>query len=330
MKFTASLALTLLLAACPGPQHTQREWQAAIELDDGAILSFWGDSAADVFAVGGTMLDNGGGAIVLRHQQSAWQRVDTGPTPLPTLWWVQGFGPSDVWAVGELGTIVHYDGVGWTVEQTGPAYTLWGVWGPSTDQLWAVGGTLNSAEPGVVLAYDGNGWTEVLGVGLPGELLFKVWGTGADNVYVVGTEGSILHWDGQNWARSDAGTTDRLLTVRGRGPDDIYAVGGLVRSSMVHHDAAGWSAVSVDLGAALMGVWTAPDQPVLVSGFTGLVAVEENGSWENQTVPVYDDLHAAWGDTSGNFLVGGGNLLSIGTRRGVIVSSGPDFGGNLQ
>ena len=103
-------------------------WQSTADLTDGAILSFWGDSADDVFAVGGSMLEGGGDGIILRHQGDAWTRMTV---DAPTLWWVHRFSATDVWAVGELGTVLHYDGNDWTTVQTGMDYTLWGTWGAS-------------------------------------------------------------------------------------------------------------------------------------------------------------------------------------------------------
>jgi hypothetical protein len=322
VKIHIALASLLVLTACPGdddPDPPDFEWSTAADLDDGAILSFWGNSADDVFAVGGSMLEGGGSSIVLRHQPGAWERMTV---TAPTLWWVHGFSSTDVWAVGELGTIMHFDGNDWTTEQTGDDYTLWGVWGPSPSEMWAVGGTLGGGVPSTLLHYDGSTWSEVPDIGLDGELLFKVWGPSANDVYIVGNRGALLHYDGNDWTRLDSGTDLQLLTLRGRAADDIYAVGGISSALMLHYDGTDWVETDTTIAAALMGVWTAPGAPVAISGFGGAVAISDAAGFHRQETPTYDDLHAVWGDGNGNFLAGGGNLLTIGARKGVVIAAG--------
>ncbi len=145
---TSLFAAVVALVGCSdGAPDPQLEWVQAVDMTDGAILSFWGDRADGVFAAGGSMLAGGGDGIVLRHDGEAWSRE---PITAPTLWWVHGFGLDDVWAVGELGTILHFDGADWTTVETGGDYTLWGVWGASPQELWAVGGTIGSESQSII------------------------------------------------------------------------------------------------------------------------------------------------------------------------------------
>src|SRR5215813_1568126 len=53
---------------------------------------------------------------------------------------VRGSGASDVWAVGEAGTILHWDGSAWTSVSIGTTSWLYGVWGSGASDVWAVGG----------------------------------------------------------------------------------------------------------------------------------------------------------------------------------------------
>ncbi|MDF2692676.1 MAG: Type fimbrial biosis protein PilY1, partial [Labilithrix sp.] len=56
---------------------------------------------------------------------------------------VWGSGPNDVWAVGELATIVHWDGQSWTLATSalplGTKPDLNGIWGSGPEDVWAVG-----------------------------------------------------------------------------------------------------------------------------------------------------------------------------------------------
>src|SRR5260370_592420 len=55
---------------------------------------------------------------------------------------VWGSGPSDVWAVGGIGTIstiLHWDGSAWTSIPSGTTDRFLGVWGSGASDVWAVG-----------------------------------------------------------------------------------------------------------------------------------------------------------------------------------------------
>ena len=54
-----------------------------------------------------------------------------------------------------------------------------------------------------------------------------VWGSGPNDVYVVGNSGTVLHSvDGIAWTPLTSGTSVALNAVWGSGPTDVYIVGG--------------------------------------------------------------------------------------------------------
>lgn len=62
------------------------------------------------------------------------------PSTLNAMW---GTGASDLWVVGELGTLLHYDGLQWVTvtPAAGPTQrALFAIHGASHDRVWAVGG----------------------------------------------------------------------------------------------------------------------------------------------------------------------------------------------
>ncbi|MBW1786259.1 MAG: hypothetical protein JRK53_06510, partial [Deltaproteobacteria bacterium] len=52
---------------------------------------------------------------------------------------IWGASSSNVFAVGELGTILHYNGSKWSVMSSGTTVTLKSVWGSSGTDVFAVG-----------------------------------------------------------------------------------------------------------------------------------------------------------------------------------------------
>src|SRR5215471_10300124 len=84
--------------------------------------------------------------------------------PLPDPFWqvqqdgrnyygVWGSSGRDVFAVGDNGTIRHYDGNTWSLQTSGTNSTLEGVWGSSSSDVFAVGWS------STVLHYNGSAWT---------------------------------------------------------------------------------------------------------------------------------------------------------------------------
>jgi hypothetical protein len=58
------------------------------------------------------------------------------------------------------------------------------------------------------------------------ESLYGVWGASSSNVFAVGSQGTILHYDGSTWSTMASGTTSWELTaVWGASASDVYSVG---------------------------------------------------------------------------------------------------------
>ena len=98
---------------------------------------------------------------------------------------VWGTSATDVFAVGGIGTILHYDGVAWSQMVAPNATTLGGVGGASGDDVYAVGAS------GMILVYDGARWEQVRGTGAYLDLS-RVYVNELDQVWIVGVGGAIL------------------------------------------------------------------------------------------------------------------------------------------
>jgi hypothetical protein len=78
--------------------------------------------------------------------------------------------------------------------------------------------------------------------------IMDVWGESADNIFAVGFNGSILHYDGTAWSSMESGTKANLEGVWGyirRNSEggitrtDIFAVGG--QGSVLRYDGTSWN-----------------------------------------------------------------------------------------
>lgn len=150
-----------------------------------AVRAFWGASGGTLRAVGMK-----GQAFRLDDADAGHWAYENPQTnaDLEAMW---GSSATDVWAVGQNGTLRHATGAAgaWTVVASPTGEDLHGVWGSGPSDVWAVG------DAGTVLHFDGKAWTRAT-IGLrPGDVptrLLGVWGSGPDDVWVVG-EGIVLH-----------------------------------------------------------------------------------------------------------------------------------------
>jgi hypothetical protein len=66
-----------------------------------------------------------------------WSALNSGTASM--LYGVWGSSPSDVFAVGNVGTILHYNGSAWSAMSSGTTRELVGVWGNSATDVFAGG-----------------------------------------------------------------------------------------------------------------------------------------------------------------------------------------------
>jgi hypothetical protein len=310
--------------ACGGDASAPAVWTVDFEHAGAALLSVWVDDEG-AYAVG---VDDGTGPIVLQRQSDgAWHPTDTGMSG--DLWWVTADGPDGLLVCGADGLVLGYDRRDGTFEAVASptAHTLYGVWAASSGKAWAVGGDVwATGERGVVLVRGPGGAWEVDAT-FPADVLaesvmFKVWGTGDDDVWVVGEGGSVLRFDGSAWDAVAAPTEDRLVTIHGAPAVGPYAVGGLANGTLLELDGPAMEDRTPEHVAALMGVFVVDETWAIAVGIRGLIVERREGEWIELTeTPTGADLHAvaAW---RGEAFAVGGALLSPNLDRGTILRFG--------
>lgn len=119
-------------------------------------------------------------------------------SPLPAdinLYGLWGSGPSDLFAVGDGGQILHYDGSAFSIVNSPTVNNLRAVWGSGPKDVFAVGAG------GTVLHFDGSSWSIMQLPGAPLNALSCLAGTGPNDVYAAGSGGAVFHYDGSTWSK---------------------------------------------------------------------------------------------------------------------------------
>jgi photosystem II stability/assembly factor-like uncharacterized protein len=309
----SSLLLLLAMTGC------DTRWSVPLPDLDRVPLSIYAPSRDDVFTVGGA-LGSGGDALFLRLQNGTPAQIPTNTKS--TLWWLHGFSTSDIFAVGEQGTIMRFDGSALTAEASGTTKTLYGVWGASPADVWAVGGL--PGRDNVLLRRQGGAWT-VQPSPTPAGAYFKIWGTAADDIFICGEGGVILHFDGATWTKQETNLPQSvtLFTVHGRSRTDAVAVGGFGKAVALRYDGTRWSSLPdaiVQTSSGLAGAAMSPDGEVLLVGSAGTKLRGQPGALVEETAELpREDLHAAALIEGTAFAAGGNYLAPPGAaRRGVL------------
>jgi photosystem II stability/assembly factor-like uncharacterized protein len=137
------------------------------------------------------------------------------------LYGVWGSSPSDVFAVGNNGVILHYDGnvsKVWEEMDSGVTAYLKDVWGTGPSNVYASGAY------GLLLHYDGSTWERVWLDTY--QWVYAIGGTGEDDIYVTAYE-DVFHYDGVSWRQLvQSATYYTLYGIACAADGSVFAAGG--------------------------------------------------------------------------------------------------------
>jgi hypothetical protein len=258
--------------------------------------------------------------------------ADLGASPpdTDTIQGIWGSSSSNVFIVGDSGTILRYDGTDWTTQSSGITRSFKGVWGSGAnyaggDRVYAVGERRN------VRMYNGSTWTSIdSSTSSTSATLYGVWGTGASDVFVVGSSGTIRRWGGSSWTAMTSGTTQELRGIWGSGGnwaggDRVYAVGlrGSSAATIRRYDGTNWASVTTGAPRVdLYGVWGTAWNNVFAVGASGTILRYNGTTWATMGVPsgFTSTLYGVWG--SGANYAGGDRVYAAGADGRVLQYNG--------
>lgn len=171
----------------------------------GLLRSVWydGERAMIVGADGVSLALEGG-----------WRGVSTGTQEFLRHIW----GPEwiDLWAAGDHGTLLRFDGTRWRRQPVPATTTLRGVWGRSSRDVWVVG------DSGTLLHWDGREWERPTS---PTSEDLRAVREIAGHLYLIGSGGHLWRRDGTTWVALSTGIPALLLAIDGT--DEVIVVGEL-------------------------------------------------------------------------------------------------------
>lgn len=202
------------------------------------------------------------------------------------LWDIWGRHLNRLWAVGDSGTILYWDGTIWSAMSSGTTADLRGIWGFGTDKYVVGGG-------GAVLFYNGSAWVNMSsGVS---ENLQGVWGNSSSDIFAVGLNGTIIHYNGSAWSNVSSGTPADLHGIWGNSSTDAFAVG--FNGTITHYNGVVWSNMSSGTANELRGIWGINSSFIFTVGESGTILHYNGSAWNQMNSGTANDLAGVWSNT---------------------------------
>tara|TARA_A100001037_G_scaffold287657_1_gene297382 strand:- start:21770 stop:22762 length:993 start_codon:yes stop_codon:yes gene_type:complete len=311
------------LASCSNNDNESGKWEIVHEQLPAALTAIWGINSQDIWAVGGNTVDNKG-SLILHFDGEKWERLYSNSDS--DLWWIFGFAEGPIFFGGSKGLILKYfEGQFETMETPGDA-TVYGIWGTSENDLWAVGG--NIINGAFAWRYNGEKWenAERFPAGLSRtQSLFKVWGENPEKVWLIGTNGKTIFFNGKDFIGQATKTQYPLFTIHGNNVSNPVIVGGLVKGVILENINGEWVDKSPKNTPHLMGIFSRNNQSYAVGINTSILRQINNEQWgEIQTgIKSEKGLHSIWIDEKGGVWTVGGNVLAPPLTEGIMLYRSP-------
>jgi hypothetical protein len=202
-----------------------------------------------------------------------------------------------------------------------------------------------------VQTWNGANWVPVDPMLIPGSSneLLSVHGTGINDVWAVGLDGLILHWNGSAWSAATPVGGVGLSAVWSRTANDAWIGGNTnilhwngttwsfapvkdnldtstvnaiwgssasdvwafsANSKMMHWDGSLWTVLTNTI-QRMTGMWGFAANDIWAVGDHGYIQHYDGTVWTAVTSPATENLHAVWGSASNDVWAGGdkGTLL---------------------
>lgn len=295
--------------------HFDGSWKQLVNPPNSTFTSLWAFGPSDVYVVG-VVASSPSDGVAFHWDGRAWTQIVAAPgTWIAAVW---GSASNDVWFSGQAGSLWHYNGATATKLQAGPTFnTLSDMRGRAANDIYAIGLT-------GFLHYDGTSWSTItapvtvgrIAAVLPNRVVMTTvtgvawydtsgtptwttttlsaapraaWGNRADNLFAVGYNGQIEHWDGTSWRVRMQPFNDAIFAIDGDASGrEVWAA---TQSWFLHYSGAEWQAQAPSGFATTNAITALQSGEVIVAGNTAsdqlILARGTPGNWtiQNASAP---------------------------------------------
>lgn len=260
-----------------------------------------------VWGTGGTIYAVGASGSLLKFDGSMWSASTVAGAMNEILTGITGTAANNLFVSSLSGAIRRFDGTNWTTVSPFGNFGIYSMWASGSDVL-AVGDVLYTdtatkdptKRQGIVKKWNGTMFADVPGT-LPVSL-YSVWGTAANDLFMVGASGSILRFNGTGFTSSSpvdnlTGVSGPLNAISGSAADNLVTVGDW--GATLRWNGSQWSSVTNSIYLRFRGLsgpvdnlWSVAFDATPATG--GPRIFQWNGSaWSNAGINLPGGLTAA-------------------------------------
>jgi hypothetical protein len=250
------------------------------------LFATWAFGPSDVWIAGD-------GGEVRHFSGTAWEDASIGLKGIYGLW---GASSNDVWEVGADCEVRRWNGAMWTLT-TLPncgGSDINAIAGVAANDIWLAG------IAGQVYQYNG---TFTIRPQQNNVDFLGVWVVGSE-AYVCGTAGNLKHWNGSTMLDEKISTMATLTSVWGSSANDVWTVasnGAIYHKA----NGGSWTPVPSPTAQALYAIWGRAANDIWAVGAGGVAIHYDGLSWQKVTMPTTQTLRAIAGVPGGGMRIVG-------------------------
>jgi hypothetical protein len=284
-------------------KYNGTSWSPAFNTGESYYTCVWGSDATDVWCGSTT------------NSISHWDGTSWTSYMLPSYNYFQdmwGIASNDIYAVGQsgntgLGTVWHYDGLGWT-DVTPPGITnsvFYSVWGTASNDVYVAGdGT-------TIRRRNGSSWVTMNMSGLPvSNQIAAIRGRSASDIYVAFRD-AVYHYNGSSWTNTNIMSSLEIypyIQDMWIGLTKLFVVGE--SGTFASYNGAVWQNENGGPANTLRDVWTGGPQEAVAVGSNGLILEYDGTDVTDASLPgVTNYLSGIAGSHDNLYVVGNGGKV---------------------
>ncbi len=272
--------------------HYDGESWTLFGVESSSVLEdIWVADSGEIFAVGDSIL-HFDGTVWTETTPPERSNTELG-SRLKAVW---GSSPTDVWAGGEDGFLIHFNGSEWEDHSLDEDGNIEDIWGRATNEVYLCGRLL-------IHTFDGQTWEP-----LNGPYAHSIWGNEEGVFFAVGSNGEVIRSDGNTWRDMNTGTNFQLTRIWGSSSGKMIAAGRY--GKIIGYDGVEWKALCNGSATNLNGIWgSGPDNIYVVADY-GITYQYDGNVWNEVPPRPPNVLQAIWGSSANDvFAVGNDGLI---------------------
>lgn len=210
---------------------------------------------------------------------------------------------SEIYVVGDNATFLSYDGMNWHRELQFSPFHIYCIWGPGSEHLFAAG------EQASIFMRENEMWHPIYHSDENKHTFYDIWGASKEKVFFVGrdsSQGMIYEWDGATVTSMSIPECKTLYCVWGTDENNVYAAGdGRV---ILHYNGSQWQVMQqYHDDSCIHDIWGPDNNHIYAVGGDlngGLLLHKNNEKWEKEDYSFYHWLNGISGKNNHVMVVG--------------------------